>query len=152
METGTPSSAEVRETQQRHWTSVAVAWPRWFDWTGRNFAPLTMVLRERIGWESGAAMLDIGCGSGYPALAAAGAVRPSGRVTANDVSPKMLTVTAARAAADGRFHAAVAATHVCTCIGAERKRIVMWLCKRRRRWIERSMRCRTARGVRSFVC
>jgi SAM-dependent methyltransferase len=62
---------------------------------------LTLLLRERIGWEPGATMLDIGCGSGYPALAAAAAVRPLGRVTAIDVSPKMLAVTAARAAADG---------------------------------------------------
>jgi ubiquinone/menaquinone biosynthesis C-methylase UbiE len=53
------------------------------------------------GWEPGASVLDIRCGSGYPALAAAAAVRPSGRVTAIDVSPKMLAVTAARGAADG---------------------------------------------------
>jgi ubiquinone/menaquinone biosynthesis C-methylase UbiE len=101
METEHSSSGEVREAQKRHWTSVADAWAKWFDWTERNFAPLTMLLRERSGWEPGAAMLDIGCGSGYPALAAAAAVRPSGTVTAIDVSPKMLAVTAARAAADG---------------------------------------------------
>jgi SAM-dependent methyltransferase len=101
MESGNPSSAEVREAQKRHWTSVADAWAKWFDWTERNFAPLTRLLRERTGWEPGAAMLDIGCGSGYPALAAAAAVRPSGTVTAIDVSPKMLAVTAARAVVAG---------------------------------------------------
>jgi ubiquinone/menaquinone biosynthesis C-methylase UbiE len=107
MATEHPSSAEVREAQKRHWTSVADAWAKWFDWTERNFAPLTMLLRERTGWEPGAAMLDIGCGSGYPALAAAAAVQPSGTVTAIDVSPKMLAVTAARAAADGLDHVTV---------------------------------------------
>jgi ubiquinone/menaquinone biosynthesis C-methylase UbiE len=101
MEARSPSPADVREAQKRHWTSVADAWAKWFDWTEQNFAPLTRLLRERSGWEPGAAILDIGCGSGYPALAAAAAVRPSGKVTAIDVSPRMLAVTAARAAADG---------------------------------------------------
>jgi ubiquinone/menaquinone biosynthesis C-methylase UbiE len=101
MAEGSSSAADVREAQKRHWTSVADAWAKWFHWTQRNFAPLTILLRERTGWEPGAAILDIGCGSGYPALAAAAAVRPSGTVTAIDASPKMLAVTAARAAADG---------------------------------------------------
>jgi SAM-dependent methyltransferase len=92
MEAGSPSPTDVREAQKRHWTSVADAWAKWFDWTERNFASLTLLLRERTGWEPGAAILDIGCGSGYPALAAAAAVRPSGKVTAIDVSPKMLAV------------------------------------------------------------
>jgi enediyne biosynthesis protein CalE5 len=101
MEAGSPSPTDVREAQKRHWTSVADAWAKWFDWTERNFASLTLLLRERTVWEPGAAILDIGCGSGYPALAAAAAVRPSGKVTAIDVSPKMVALTAARAAADG---------------------------------------------------
>jgi ubiquinone/menaquinone biosynthesis C-methylase UbiE len=101
MEAGSPSPADVREAQKRHWTSVADAWAKWFDWTERNFAPLTRLLHERTKWEPGAAILDIGCGSGYPALAAAAAVGPLGKVTAVDVSPRMLAVTAARAAADG---------------------------------------------------
>jgi SAM-dependent methyltransferase len=100
MEAGSPSAPDVREVQKRHWTSVADAWAKWFDWTERNFASLTLLLRERTVWEPGAAILDIGCGSGYPALAAAAAVRPSGKVTAIDVSPKMVALTAARAAAD----------------------------------------------------
>jgi ubiquinone/menaquinone biosynthesis C-methylase UbiE len=101
MEAGSPSPTDVREAQKRHWTSVADAWAKWFDWTERNFASLTLLLREHTVWEQGAAILDIGCGSGYPALAAAAAVRPSGKVTAIDVSPKMVALTAARAAADG---------------------------------------------------
>ena len=83
------SLREVRDVQRRHWTSVADAWGKWFDWTEENFTPLTAWLRDQTGWRPGANVLDIGCGSGYPALAAAAAARPSGTVTAIDISPRM---------------------------------------------------------------
>lgn len=91
------SLTEVREGQRRHWTSVADAWGKWFDWTEENFAPLTAWLRDQTGLRPGANVLDIGCGSGYPALAAAAAVRPSGTVTAIDISPRMIGVASKRA-------------------------------------------------------
>ena len=68
------SFAEVREAQKRQWTAVADAWGKWFDWTERNFAPLTAWLRDATGWRAGANVLDIGCGSGYPSLAVAAGV------------------------------------------------------------------------------
>jgi SAM-dependent methyltransferase len=95
------SLADVRKAQRRHWTNVADAWGRWFDWTDRNFAPLTVWLRDHTGWRPGAKVLDIGCGSGYPALAAAAGVNPGGTVTAIDVSPAMIEVASRRAAEAG---------------------------------------------------
>jgi enediyne biosynthesis protein CalE5 len=95
------SLAEVREAQKRHWTSVADAWGKWFDWTERNFAPLTTWLRDATGWRPGANVLDIGCGSGYPSLAAAAALAPGGFATAIDISPKMIEVASRRAADAG---------------------------------------------------
>jgi SAM-dependent methyltransferase len=89
--------AEVREAQRRHWTSVADAWGKWFDWTEQNFAPITDWLRDRTGWRPGARVLDVGCGSGFPALPAAAAVLPGGTVTAIDISPKMIDVASRRA-------------------------------------------------------
>jgi ubiquinone/menaquinone biosynthesis C-methylase UbiE/uncharacterized protein YbjT (DUF2867 family) len=91
----------VREAQRRHWTSVADAWGKWFDWIDQNFAPLTAWLRDETAWRPGANVLDIGCGSGYPALAAAASVVPGGSVTAVDISPKMISVASRRAAEGG---------------------------------------------------
>jgi SAM-dependent methyltransferase len=93
--------AEVRDGQRRHWTGVADAWDRWFDWTEQNFAPLTAWLRDRTDWRPGAHVLDVGCGAGYPALAAAAAVLPGGRVTAIDISAKMIGAASRRAADAG---------------------------------------------------
>ncbi|MCA1563828.1 MAG: class I SAM-dependent methyltransferase [Acidobacteria bacterium] len=41
-------------------------------------------------------MLDVACGAGYPALAAARAVRPGDRVVASDLSSRMIGVFALR--------------------------------------------------------
>ncbi len=51
-------------------------------------------------WQPGARVLDVACGSGFPALAAAAAVRPGGTVVATDISPEMLAVAASRAKRD----------------------------------------------------
>jgi len=46
-------------------------------------------------------VLDVACGAGYPALAAARAVQPGGRVVATDLSSQMIGVASARARAEG---------------------------------------------------
>jgi SAM-dependent methyltransferase len=46
-------------------------------------------------------VLDVACGAGYPALAAARAVRPGGRVVATDLSSLMIGVASERARAEG---------------------------------------------------
>jgi ubiquinone/menaquinone biosynthesis C-methylase UbiE len=48
-------------------------------------------------------VLDVACGAGYPALAAARAVRPGGRVVAIDLSSLMIGVASERARAE-RLH------------------------------------------------
>jgi ubiquinone/menaquinone biosynthesis C-methylase UbiE len=92
---------DVREQQKQHWNAVAEGWATWYDWTARNFQPVADWCRDAAGWKPGARVLDVGCGSGFPALAAAAWVRPDGTVVATDISPEMLAVASGRAKADG---------------------------------------------------
>jgi len=90
-----------KDQQTKHWNAVAGGWAAWLAWTEREFAPLTAWFAERAGWTPGARVLDVACGAGYPALAAAARVRPGGTVVASDISPDMVAATSAAAAAAG---------------------------------------------------
>lgn len=94
-------TAHVKDRQQKHWDAVAAGWATWFDWTERNFKPLTAWLRDVAPWREGSRVLDVACGAGYPALAAARAVQPGGRVLATDLSRQMIDVASERATAEG---------------------------------------------------
>lgn len=94
-------TAHVKDRQQKHWDAVAAGWATWFDWTERNFEPLTAWLRDVAPWREGSRVLDVACGAGYPALAAARAVQPGGRVLATDLSRQMIDVASERARAEG---------------------------------------------------
>jgi ubiquinone/menaquinone biosynthesis C-methylase UbiE len=71
---------DVREQQKKHWNAVAGGWAAWFDWTTRNFRPVADWFRDAAGWKPGARILDVACGAGFPALAAATSVRPGGTI------------------------------------------------------------------------
>jgi SAM-dependent methyltransferase len=101
MAPGESSPARVKEQQAKHWNAVADGWARWLGWTERNFHPLTEWLREAAGWRPGARVIDVACGPGYPAFAAAAAVRPGGSVAGVDISSDMVAVASRRAAASG---------------------------------------------------
>lgn len=59
--------------------------------------PVTIPLARGAAIVEGARVLDVGCGTGEPALAFAQLVGPNGRVLAVDVSPAMVKLAAARA-------------------------------------------------------
>jgi SAM-dependent methyltransferase len=99
--TDAAAAQRIKEQQTKHWNSVAAGWAAWLAWTEREFAPLTDWFVERAGWAPGARVLDVACGAGYPALAAAAVVGPGGTVVASDISPDMIAVTAAAAMAAG---------------------------------------------------
>ena len=56
---------------------------------------------RRIGLQSGSRVLDLCCGAGASALAAARVVGPSGQVLALDISPRLLDLATRRAADEG---------------------------------------------------
>lgn len=62
---------------------------------------MTTWLRDAAAWRAGLRVLDVACGPGYPALAAARAVAPSGLVVAIDLSSQMIDAAAERARAGG---------------------------------------------------
>lgn len=88
---------ELRENQKHQWNAAATGWDTWAHWYDANFRPLTNWLCQAIALGPGDSVLDIACGTGQPALAAADRVRPDGKVVAIDISPRMLAVTERRA-------------------------------------------------------
>jgi SAM-dependent methyltransferase len=96
-----PTPEEVKVAQMKHWDTVAEGWGKWHAWTDRNFGPLTGWLAAATGWRPGAHILDVACGAGFPAFAAAAAVRPNGRVVGADLSPHMVVVARRLAQAAG---------------------------------------------------
>lgn len=92
-----PSADRIKDQQRKHWNVAADGWAVWLEWTERNFAPITEWLKGAASWKPGAHILDVACGVGYPALAAAVSVRPGGRVVALDISPKMIAVASRHA-------------------------------------------------------
>jgi enediyne biosynthesis protein CalE5 len=94
-------SNQMIEQQRRHWDGVAAGWAAWLDWTERNFIPITNWLADAADWTPGRHVLDVACGVGYPALAAAARVAPHGHVTATDLSSEMIASASQRAHARG---------------------------------------------------
>jgi SAM-dependent methyltransferase len=95
----TTDAIAIREQQRSIWNGVSRGWRRWGGEFERGAATVTERLLELAGVAPGQHVLDVGSGTGQPALPAARAVAPTGLVVGVDLSPAM--VAAARAAADG---------------------------------------------------
>lgn len=95
----TTDASAIREQQRSIWNGVSPGWQRWGREFERGAATVTARLLELAGAAPGRRVLDVGSGTGEPALSAARAVAPGGHVVGVDLSPAM--VAAARAAADG---------------------------------------------------
>ncbi|MEK7829005.1 MAG: SAM-dependent methyltransferase, partial [Deltaproteobacteria bacterium] len=72
---------QIIETQRQDWNRVAPAWEKWDQLLERNMAFVDYRLIENARLHFGHHVLDIGCGTGHPALLAAQAVGSAGRVT-----------------------------------------------------------------------
>jgi ubiquinone/menaquinone biosynthesis C-methylase UbiE len=65
------------------------------------FEPIAQGLVDALGLAAGERVVDIGCGRGAVTFAAAGAVGPTGCVTAVDIAPAMVELTRRRAEEGG---------------------------------------------------
>ncbi len=102
MTTTAPASPDAIKAQQRAgWGGQAQQWYAQLEVTERQWGRLSDGLLELARVTSGDRVLDLACGIGDPALAAAVRVGPAGTVTATDISPDMLAFAAQRAAAAG---------------------------------------------------
>ena len=93
----TEHARQFIEGQRQDWNRVAGAWEKWDG----LFEEQTGYLNHRLVGDarirSGHAILDLGSGTGYPALVAAQAVGPSGSVIGLDLAADMLAVAERKA-------------------------------------------------------
>ena len=99
--------SEWESSEGEHWATNADRYTRMLGGFGD-------IITTAASYRPGERVLDVGCGNGDLTLAAARAVGESGKVHGVDLSPAMLDVARARAAADGlgniSFEAADAAS------------------------------------------
>ena len=88
---------QIIETQRQDWNRVAPAWGKWDQLLERNLAFVNYRLIGDARLRFGHHVLDIGCGTGYPALLAAQVVGTAGRVTGIDLAGEMLEVAKRKA-------------------------------------------------------
>jgi ubiquinone/menaquinone biosynthesis C-methylase UbiE len=88
---------QIIETQRQDWNRVAPAWDKWDLLIDHNMAFINYRLVGDARIRSGERVLDLGCGTGYPALLAAQAVGNKGHVTGLDLAEAMLAVARKKA-------------------------------------------------------
>jgi len=90
MTTADLNADQLREGQRRQWAAAAPGWRRHRDELRRATRPITerMIALGRL--RGGLHILDLACGLGDPAIAAAGIVGPSGHVVGLDISEPMI--------------------------------------------------------------
>ncbi len=93
-----PSSEQVIESQRQDWNRVAGGWEKWDRFFDEQMAFLNHRLVADARVRSGMRVLDLGSGTGYPALLAAQTVGATGSVTGVDLAAQMLDAARRKAA------------------------------------------------------
>jgi SAM-dependent methyltransferase len=93
----TPDSAKIhkiRENLREEWTGerTVAAWRKWHAKIAAFTRGATDAILEEAQLRPGMRVLDLASGVGDPALSIAAAVGPSGRVTASDMGPGMISL------------------------------------------------------------
>ncbi|TKB90353.1 MAG: methyltransferase domain-containing protein [Nitrospira sp.] len=93
-----PSPEQIIETQRQDWNRVAGGWEKWDRFFDEQMTFLNHRLVADARLRSGMRVLDLGSGTGYPALLAAQTVGSSGNVTGIDLAEQMLEAARRKAA------------------------------------------------------
>lgn len=97
----TPSPEQTIESQRQDWNRVAGGWEKWDRFFDEQMAFLNHRLIADVRLRAGMRVVDLGSGTGYPALLAAQTVGSSGSVTGIDLAEQMLAVARRKATALG---------------------------------------------------
>jgi len=96
-----PDPQQLIEMQRQDWSRVAPGWEKWDASLDQNLTFLNYRLVGEARVRPGQRLLDLGSGTGYPAVLAAQAVGPKGSVLGLDLSEAMLEVARRKANALG---------------------------------------------------
>src|SRR3990172_8279330 len=87
---GVSDPRQYVETQRQDWNRVAPGWEKWDRRLDENMAFINYRLVGDARLRPGQQVLDLGSGTGYPAVLAAQAVGPQGAVMGLDLAEDML--------------------------------------------------------------
>jgi ubiquinone/menaquinone biosynthesis C-methylase UbiE len=93
-----PSPEQIIENQRQDWNRVVGGWEKWDRFFDEQMAFLNHRLVADARLRSGMRVLDLGSGTGHPALLAAQTVGSSGNVTGIDLAEQMLEAARRKAA------------------------------------------------------
>ncbi|MGK7344184.1 MAG: class I SAM-dependent methyltransferase [Candidatus Nitrospinota bacterium M3_3B_026] len=102
------------EEQRASWDAAADGWKKWDWWLDSNMAAIDHHLLERAKVSEGGNVLDLGSGTGNPAILAARRVGANGKVTGLDLSERMLSVAREKLEAAGIVNASFHSCDVCS--------------------------------------
>ncbi|HEY7533638.1 MAG TPA: methyltransferase domain-containing protein, partial [Nitrospiraceae bacterium] len=95
------TAQEIVEAQRQDWNRVAAGWEKWDRFFDEQMAFLNHRLVADARLRSGLRVLDLGSGTGYPALLAAQTVGARGAVVGIDLAEQMLNTATRKAASLG---------------------------------------------------
>jgi len=101
MTTQTFDPVQYKSGQRQVWDQVAAGWKKWWPTLEEALQPVSDHLVDLAEIRHGHRVLDVGSGSGEPAVIAARRVGLEGSVVATDQSPQMLEIGRERATALG---------------------------------------------------
>lgn len=92
-----PTAQQIIEGQRQDWNRVAGGWEKWDRLFEQNMTCLNHRLVADARLRAGQHVLDLGSGTGYPALLAAQVVGPRGSVIGIDLAESMLAAAGRKA-------------------------------------------------------